>query len=179
MMNSENTITPAPSDVSELPQELDSPKPVDVWYDDGNLIILAGKHSFRVYRGILSRASSVFRDMLSLAVMNDSEGEAIDGCPMVRVSDSAADMSFFLNSLHDAEYVVHLFLGIVSHNDHNAGSSFHLLLRQRSLPQLVSFGSAPSTMSPFFDDALFTTFQSCTPPRCLTGTPHLNGSLQA
>ena len=84
---------------------------VDVWFDDGTLIIQAGEKSFRVYRGILSRASSVFRDMLSLAVTDGDE--VIDGCPVVHVSDSAADMSFFIRSLHDTECVVHCFLALL------------------------------------------------------------------
>jgi hypothetical protein len=94
-------MNPAVSD-SEA-EERESTTPLDVWFDDGNLVIQAEEKSFRVYRGILSFASSVFRDMLSLAVLKESE--AIDGCPVVRVSDSAADVSFFLKSLHDTEYV--------------------------------------------------------------------------
>jgi hypothetical protein len=72
--------------------------PVTVWFDDGNLIVHTGEKTFRVYRGILTRASPVFRDMVSLA-----KEESSDGCPSVSVFDAAADVSFFLMSLHDPE----------------------------------------------------------------------------
>ena len=89
----------------DIPQ-LDSTKkanpydPVTVWFDDGNLIVRTEERTFRVYRGILTCASSVFREMVSLA-----KKESSGGCPFVRVSDAAADVSFFLMSLHDPEYV--------------------------------------------------------------------------
>jgi hypothetical protein len=52
--------------------------------------------------------------MLSLA--GTSEGEVIDGCPTVRITDSPADLLFFLKSLHDIEHVVYsVFPGTASH----------------------------------------------------------------
>jgi hypothetical protein len=100
-------LPPGPSPEQE---KHDPSKPVDVWFDDGNLIIQSGEKTFRVYRGILSSASSIFRDMLSLAVTD--EEQAIDGCPVVHVSDPTADISFFLRSLHDTECVVHCHLSL-------------------------------------------------------------------
>jgi hypothetical protein len=103
---------------------------VDVWFDDGTLVVRAGETLFRVYGGILSASSPVLRDMLSLAIKR--EKEEMDGCPVVCVSDNPADMSFFLKSLHDVQYVpslvpyAHIDLEQLSHN--RLGFSSHPLL---------------------------------------------------
>jgi hypothetical protein len=48
------------------PQEVQpdhpEPEPLDVWFDDGTLRVVVGEKRFRVYAGILTAASSVFRD---------------------------------------------------------------------------------------------------------------------
>ena len=64
--------------------------PVDVWFDDGNLIIQAEDKLFHVYRGILSSASSILRNMLLSLPVTDESG-TFDGCQVVHIPDSAAD----------------------------------------------------------------------------------------
>ncbi|EPQ53822.1 hypothetical protein GLOTRDRAFT_45447, partial [Gloeophyllum trabeum ATCC 11539] len=70
-----------------------------LWFDDGTVVLNAEGTLFRVYRGVLSRESSVFRDMFSIP---QSGVDEIDGCPLVRVYDSAADMERFLKAFLEA-----------------------------------------------------------------------------
>ncbi|KAH8114380.1 hypothetical protein DFH11DRAFT_1688916 [Phellopilus nigrolimitatus] len=37
----------------------------DPWFDDGNLVIMAGSVGFKIHRGVLARQSEIFRDMLT------------------------------------------------------------------------------------------------------------------
>jgi hypothetical protein len=80
----------------------------DVWFEDGTLVVRAETTVFRVYRGILASQSEVFKDMLAFPQPDDPEAEAFDGCPVVRVQDSAEDMSCFLRVLHDTKYAIYL-----------------------------------------------------------------------
>ncbi|KAJ6588153.1 hypothetical protein B0H19DRAFT_978031 [Mycena capillaripes] len=74
----------------------------ELWFEDGNLVIQAGTSLFRVYRGVLRRASSVFDDMLSFPQPPDSE--LFEGCPVVRLTDSEAEVEVFLKALFDPEF---------------------------------------------------------------------------
>lgn len=82
-------------------------KVVDVWFDDGNLLVVVGEHKFSIYVGILSAASSVFRDMFQ--VSEGSQREQIDGRDLVHLTgDSAEDISFLLKAIHDIESVANI-----------------------------------------------------------------------
>ncbi|KAJ7490868.1 hypothetical protein FB451DRAFT_1349350 [Mycena latifolia] len=74
----------------------------ELWFEDGNLIIQAGSSLFRVYRGVLAARSSVFQDMLSFPQPPDSE--LVEGCPLVHMHDSAADVTVFLKAIFDSEF---------------------------------------------------------------------------
>lgn len=74
----------------------------DIWFEDGSIILVCESIGFRVYKGILSSQSEVFRDMLSVG--SPSEDETIDGCAVVHLSDSACDALHFLKTLHDWSY---------------------------------------------------------------------------
>lgn len=77
---------------------------VDLWFEDGNLILKAEKSLFRIYGGLLAARSSVFKDML--AFPPPAEGnEMFEGCPIVTVYDSAKDMNFFLKAVFDSRCV--------------------------------------------------------------------------
>lgn len=80
----------------------------DMWFSDGTIILRAEHMIFRVYTGVLSKASSVFEDMLSADNMRQKE--IIEGCPLVFMEDdTAADMRTFLQTLHasPARYLRH------------------------------------------------------------------------
>jgi len=89
------------------PMDIDPPnKPLPnglqrggVWFDDGNIMLIAENTAFRVYRGILTQKSEVFRDMF--AVGRPSVSEAIDGCPFVHLTDTTKDLNLFLEVVVD------------------------------------------------------------------------------
>ena len=67
------------------------------WLEDGNIIIVATGGSevgFRVYKGLLARASPVFRDLFSIPPPVDME--TVEGCPVVRLPDAPSDLRNFL-----------------------------------------------------------------------------------
>ncbi|KAF7309626.1 hypothetical protein MIND_00333700 [Mycena indigotica] len=73
-----------------------------LWFNDGNIIIEAHGVLFRVYRGLLEARSPVFADLLAFPQPDDSE--TIDGCQVMHLEDSAADMLYFLKALFDYEF---------------------------------------------------------------------------
>lgn len=77
-----------------------------IWFDDGNLVLRTKMKQYRVYRGVLSARSSVFRDMLSIP-QPDSQ-ETIDGCPVVDLADSAQDWDALLEVMYSNEEYVPL-----------------------------------------------------------------------
>jgi hypothetical protein len=68
------------------------------WFDDGNIVLEAEQMQFRVYRGILSENSVIFKDMFNLS-RPGSEAE-VEGCPVVHLSDRADDLRMVLEVLH-------------------------------------------------------------------------------
>ncbi|KAJ7434049.1 hypothetical protein B0H11DRAFT_2119599 [Mycena galericulata] len=89
----------------------------DLWFDDATLILRAENSLFRVSKSVLAARSSVFRDMLSFpqtamqiedgsgASMGEGEEEEhMDGCPVVRLHDSAADVTYFLRAIFDSSF---------------------------------------------------------------------------
>ncbi|TCD61649.1 hypothetical protein EIP91_008137 [Steccherinum ochraceum] len=74
-------------------------KHADLWFDDGNIVLVAGDTAFRVYRGVLAKRSEMFHDLFSLP--QPEGGEAMDGCSVLRLQESAADMERFLTVLFD------------------------------------------------------------------------------
>lgn len=76
----------------------------EVWFADGNLVLQAENIVFKVYQGILTQESSLFRDMLSLPQPPDqSSADIYEGCHLVKVQDTAEDITTFLSALHHYE----------------------------------------------------------------------------
>ena len=76
------------------------PKDEELWFDDGNLILTTSTMQFRVYRGLLTAQSLVFRDMLSLPQPPDSETSSkctyCASVVTIPVADSPWDLRHFL-----------------------------------------------------------------------------------
>ncbi|KAJ7059597.1 hypothetical protein C8F01DRAFT_1145068 [Mycena amicta] len=68
-----------------------------LWFPDCNLVIQAQSSVFRVSSFFLGQHSVVFADMVSLPTPPDAE--TYDGCPLVRLPDSAVDILRFLKAL--------------------------------------------------------------------------------
>ncbi|KAF8989036.1 hypothetical protein BDQ17DRAFT_1257290 [Cyathus striatus] len=70
-----------------------------VWLDDGNIILQAEYTQFKVHRSILSRNSTVFRDMFSFP--QPPSTPSIEDCPLIHLPDSAKDAQNLLSLLYD------------------------------------------------------------------------------
>lgn len=62
-----------------------------LWFEDGNVVLIAENTGFRVYRGLLARHSDIFRDMFSVPQPQTAAEDSFDGCPVVRMADDRAD----------------------------------------------------------------------------------------
>lgn len=72
----------------------------DLWFEDGNVILQAEQSFFRVYTGILSARSTVFRDMFSFP--QPETEDLMEGCPIIVLHDSAEDVNYFLKAIYDS-----------------------------------------------------------------------------
>jgi hypothetical protein len=72
----------------------------ELWFSDGGLVVQAEQSLFRVSGGILAARSPVFKDMLSFTQPPDAE--TIEGCPVVRLPDRAADITVFFRAIFDS-----------------------------------------------------------------------------
>jgi hypothetical protein len=91
-----------------LIQEADASTAVkDIWYSDGNIVLEPGHCSkrFKVYKGILSERSAIFRDMLATCNTQQEDSELVDGCPLVKLSDDPFPLSLFLAAIFGKPYV--------------------------------------------------------------------------
>ncbi|KAF7325486.1 BTB domain-containing protein [Mycena kentingensis (nom. inval.)] len=75
---------------------------LDLWFEDGSVVLQAENAQYCVYRGILARRSPIFADMFAVGVPNTAD--AVDGCPLVVLSDTETDMTHFLKALFDTEF---------------------------------------------------------------------------
>lgn len=84
----------------------------DLWFADGNIILIVDKVAFKVHRGQLSRHSEVFEGLFSLPTTTTSSINMLyEGCMCVEMhGDSPMDMRFFLQALYDGLCVVLLSL---------------------------------------------------------------------
>jgi hypothetical protein len=86
-------------------------KHADLWFCDGSVILQADATLFRVHKSQLSRRSIVFSDMFALAqppVMTTHAtlaDETYEGCPVVKLHDSAEDVANLLLALYDGPFV--------------------------------------------------------------------------
>ena len=69
----------------------------DFWYPDGSIVLIAERTAFKVYQGILAQNSAVLREMFKLT--QPDAMEIMDGCPVVRLSDDAMDLTYLLRSI--------------------------------------------------------------------------------
>ncbi|THH29890.1 hypothetical protein EUX98_g4293 [Antrodiella citrinella] len=76
---------------------INMPNLQELWFEDGNIVIIAEKTEFRVYRGILAQKSDLFKDLFTLP--QPEGGETLYGCSVVRVQDLATDWYRFLSVL--------------------------------------------------------------------------------
>ncbi|KAH9835468.1 uncharacterized protein C8Q71DRAFT_859090 [Rhodofomes roseus] len=83
------------------PPELIPPAPFEhddkFWYEDGNVILVAERVGFRVYKGLLAAQSDVLRELFSDS--HPADAQRIDGSPVVYVPDRAEEVRSLLSVL--------------------------------------------------------------------------------
>lgn len=77
----------------------------DLWFTRDTIVIRAEETIFQVTRSILAARSTVFQDMMAFPQPPGDDTEFIDGSPVVRLHDSAADVEVFLRAIFDSKYV--------------------------------------------------------------------------
>ena len=85
------------------------PRHPEMWLEDGNLVLVASHTTaFRVHRSVLARHAAVFADMFSLpqpprdvGVAETESKDTYQGCPVVFLTDAAAETRCFLKAIHD------------------------------------------------------------------------------
>ncbi|PIL26653.1 hypothetical protein GSI_11278 [Ganoderma sinense ZZ0214-1] len=82
----------------------------DMWFEDGNVIVIAQNIAFRFHKGVLSHHSQVFRDLFLVPQPSSSDAspiDTLDGCPVVRVSDTSYDFKELLRALYGGVSYLH------------------------------------------------------------------------
>ncbi|KAJ7689811.1 hypothetical protein B0H17DRAFT_1011877 [Mycena rosella] len=74
----------------------------ELWFSDGGLVVQAEQSLFRISGGILAARSPVFKDMLVFPQPPDAE--TVEGCPVVRLPDSATDIIAFFKAIFDSSF---------------------------------------------------------------------------
>ena len=98
-MPSQPESPPVPSTATG---ELEPRPDPELWFDDGNVVIVAGAAAFRVHTGVLSRHSEVFQDTFGVfRPALPAPSDVFGGQPVVHVSDSANDFKQLLCMLYD------------------------------------------------------------------------------
>ncbi|TFK89933.1 hypothetical protein K466DRAFT_544302 [Polyporus arcularius HHB13444] len=87
----------SPSAHSDTVAYSDLTRDGEFWLGDGSVVLIAGKTGFKVYRDLLAAQSPIFADMFATAT--PSAHDALEGCPVAHVSDSAEDIRHFLRAL--------------------------------------------------------------------------------
>ena len=67
--------------------------------EDGSIILEVDETQFRVHKAMLSRESTVFKDMFELSPPADEP--TVEGCHVVRLSDAAQDVEILLKAVYD------------------------------------------------------------------------------
>ena len=93
-------MSEAPSTPS--PQSQEFVHCLDLWYNDGSLVIVTESLAFRVHTSIMATNCEIFRDMATIPQSKGSEEtqEKWEECPVVRLQDSATDMQHFLKAIY-------------------------------------------------------------------------------
>jgi len=81
--------------------ELEPKRVVDLWFEDGNVVIQVEDYQFCLFKSFLTTRSPIFKDTFSIPQPEDAE--RINGCPVLRIHDSATDAAFFFKAIFDSE----------------------------------------------------------------------------
>lgn len=87
----------------EQPQTRDAITTSKPYYEDGNIVLVscAPRTSFKVHRGVLAKRSTIFGDMFGIP-QPPGDGEKLDGCAVVHLSETALELERFLTAIYEA-----------------------------------------------------------------------------
>ncbi|RDX48991.1 hypothetical protein OH76DRAFT_1351600 [Lentinus brumalis] len=78
-------------------EAVDRERDQELWYEDGNISLVAGNTEFRVFKGILADHSPVFKDMFSLPQPpNPTPTQPSEACPVVYLTDYPEEVRHLL-----------------------------------------------------------------------------------
>ncbi|KAJ7479375.1 hypothetical protein B0H11DRAFT_1808742 [Mycena galericulata] len=86
------------------PTEPSLRRSTNLWFSNDTLVLQAEDMVFRVSESLLTTRSSVFRDMVAFPQSGLNQPEQMDGSPVVRLHDAAADVEAFLRAIFDSSY---------------------------------------------------------------------------
>ncbi|KAF8643193.1 hypothetical protein AX16_009170 [Volvariella volvacea WC 439] len=92
MSSSETLIPEAPS----------IPEQGEIWFDDGNVVLLVENTAFRVHKGVLKRLSDFFDDVFRLPQPPDQE--LLNGVPVMHMQDDLDDVLATLKVIYEPFY---------------------------------------------------------------------------
>jgi hypothetical protein len=71
----------------------------------GNIVLQTSDGTqFRVFKGILSDNSEIFKDMFSIGQAIETE-EYVEGCPVIHLADDPDDLMYALKAMHNWRYI--------------------------------------------------------------------------
>lgn len=69
-----------------------------LWFDDGNIVLVAENVAFKVHRSLLRRHSQVFSDLFQLS--QPSQEDEMDGVPVCTLHDSHHELADILDVIY-------------------------------------------------------------------------------
>ncbi|TCD67813.1 hypothetical protein EIP91_011941 [Steccherinum ochraceum] len=135
----------------------------DVWFDDGNIILVSMDGTgFRVYRGVLSKYSEVFRDMF--IIPQPADAETWEGCSVVHLADTEKSLSRILPLLFNSDDILGLkrafaFETVVAMLQLGSKYQIHHL-RQDAVSRLTTY--FPTRLGDFMNNTIKTSTEKTT-----------------
>ncbi|PIL26644.1 hypothetical protein GSI_11269 [Ganoderma sinense ZZ0214-1] len=114
----------------------------EIWFEDGNIVVVAQNTAFRFHKSVVSLHSSVFRDLFSIPQPSSVPGEDLgvdetfDCCPVVHVSDTSYDFRELLRAIYSGVRLKRHFTTRLSAWDARGGTDGKSLLRL-SAPDVI------------------------------------------
>ena len=99
-LETETENKPPPS----LEDNIDIAKDAKLWFEDGNIVLIAENHPFKIHKGVLAAKSDFFSGMFSLPQPQTlEESERFDGIPTMHLSDKWQDVRCVLQGIYHSD----------------------------------------------------------------------------
>lgn len=88
---------------ANIEPQMENSKHPTLYFRDGNIILRCRGTDFRVHNTLLSKNSTVFRDLFTTHELDTDEEHP--GCIVVRLDDDVGDIEVLLHRVYDGLYV--------------------------------------------------------------------------